>query len=264
MLYFQTVRTARFSFTLQELSLADSRALLNIDPSYIEKARTEFLKRALKEFHWHSGNEHLTLEDLTIQERMFIESTYLSSVSDYPDFLVSNGKYTDYLIVEKQFNQPFYELGVTGRDPDKWHIRQMTGLMIEAVEQRVLARDASQRIDWILYAMAAQMYQNEPAFDPKVDFTAYGDWLDNRVEVLQSLPASEFVLLLDFFFEGLEKLEHLFKINFDSEGVQVISETTMVNEEGEEVEVLPARFHPFTKVDVITQKLLGKYHQDNE
>lgn len=263
MLNFQQVRTARFTFTLAELTLGQIRALYDIHPHYLEKQRSHFIKAVLKEFHWHKGYEQNSLEDLTAQERLFIEGCYLSSVSDNPNFAISNGHYVDYLLVEKQFKQPNLKLGSIPNDEDIWFIQPLTGAMLEIIEERILAKQNYERLDWILYAMAAQLSrENETVPEIKADPLAYGDWLDERVERLMLLPESAVIHLIGLFFSGQEQLTHLFAINFDEGGVHITSSQTTTNEEGEEAPVLPARFRPYTKISVITQKLLGKFNED--
>lgn len=265
MITFQTVRTARFSFTLRELSIGQIRALYNIPPEFLEKQRSAFLKYALAEFQFNKGYEDLTLDDLTVQERLFIEATYLSSVSDNPDFSLANGKYTDFLLIEQQFKKPFVELGNIPSDDDIWFMRPLTGLMLESIEERALVAEKPDRLNFILYAMATQLYRKtEELPDIHTDFVKFGDWLDERVEKLKALPESAFIALLLMFFKGQEELTHLFAINFDDSGVSITSTAKTMNEQGEEVAVLPARFRSSAKFTVITQRLFGKYREDDE
>ncbi|MGX2973738.1 hypothetical protein ACWIUH_01455 [Ursidibacter arcticus] len=266
MLHFQTVRTARFTFTLKELTNADSRTLLNIPPEYTEKLRSEFIKRALKELNWHKGWEDNTLDDLTVQERLMIESTYLATVSDTPDFLVGNGNYSDYIQFEKQYKHAEITLGNIPDDEDIWLMRPLTGLMCEAVENTLLAKEKVERFDWILWAMAAQLYRKQDELpDPKADYAQFNMWLEERAIRLSNLPASAFNALLTFYFQGLEQLEHLFKINFDEDGINVFPLTKhKQNEEGEEYVLIPARFHPYSKIDDFTKKLFGKFAESSE
>lgn len=128
-----------------------------------------------------------------------------------------------------------------------------------------LTQDVSERriAHIVLYAMAAQLSrENETVPEIKADPLAYGDWLDERVERLMLLPESSVIHLIGLFFSGQEQLTHLFAINFDEGGVHITSSQTTTNEEGEEALVLPARFRPYTKISVITQKLLGKFNED--
>lgn len=262
MITFQTVRTARFSFTLQELNLGAIRNLYDIPVAFLEKQRSTFLKYALKELQWHKGYEQNTLEDLTLQERLFIEACYLASTGDVADFPLANGHYSDFLQVEKQFKHKSIELGSIPNDDDVWHIQPLTGLMLESLEERVLGREKTERVDWILYAMAAQLFRkNEELPDPKGDFNAYGDWLDERVGKLSNLPETALIALIGLFFSGQEELAHFFSVNFDKHGVYVTSQNSIIME-GEEVAVLPARFRPSAKFSAVTQKLLGKFEED--
>lgn len=281
MLDFQLVRTARFSFQLQELSLADTRALLNISPQFSEKMRTEFLNRALTTLEWHRGYEQCQLADLTVQERLFIEASYLSQVADEANFALGDGRYTDYLQVDKQFKQAEIQLGAIPGDDDQWRIKPLTGLAIEAIEERVLALDNPERIDWICFAMSAQLYrENEQCPDEQADFIAYGDWLEARAARMSALPESAFFALISLYFEGLEKLTHFFAINFDDDGIVLMpakpkdeqadeqsseqsskqpnKQDAQAVEKGGKVATLPARFHPFAKIAPTTKAILGK------
>lgn len=267
MLYFQPIRTSRFTFTLQELSIADIRLLLNISPNQIEKARGIFLKSAMKEIQWHQGYENNTLSDLTLQERLFIEASYIAVASEQGDFDIGNGTYLDFLIIEKQYKQEYQKikLGSIKEDEDIWFIQPMTALMLETIEERVLNQENVERIDWILYAMAAQLFrEKEKQPDLKQDITSYGDWLDERVKTLSQLPESAFVDLLGLYFSGLEQGCHLFKTNFDAKGVLLMPRNPTRIDKGEEVELLPARFRASSLVSFYTQNLLGKFKQDDE
>ena len=159
MLHFLPVRTARFTFELQELTLGQIRSLYNIPPQFIEKQRTFFLKSALKELKWNKGYENNTIDDLTIQERLFIEAQYLSATSQEPDFELGNANYSSYLLFDTQFSKDNIELGLIEPDTDKsdvWFMRNLSGLQIELIEQRIFTSENPQRIDWILYAMACK------------------------------------------------------------------------------------------------------------
>lgn len=268
MLFFQPIRTARFTVQLQELTNADSRALLNISPEYIEQGRTDFLRRAIKHIQWHKGYEQNTLDDLTVQERLMIEASYLSVVSDYPDFALGNGAYTDYLRFEKNYRHSEIELGLIPgdeKDEDIWFIKPLTGLEIEVIEERLLQKKELFRIDWITAAMAAQLYRKqEERPDPKADIVQYGDWLEERAEKMTLLPASAFNALFALFIQGSEQISHLFTVNFDDEGLLVFPKVeTKVNEKGEEYVLIPARFHPHSKIDEVTKRLFGKFGQDS-
>lgn len=256
MIDFQLIRTARFAFRLQELTLADCRALLNIAPNLSEKARSEFLRRAIAEFHWAKGYENLALGDLTAQERLFIEACYLSQVSEMSDFELGNGRYTDFLQVEKQYAKSRVELGAIDGDEDNWALIPLTGLMLEAMEERLANLDKCERIDWILFAMAATLTRDKDKLpDINADFIAYGDALEARANAFAQLPSSAFVQLLTLFFQGMAQLTHFFTLNFDSDGVYLLPiEGKTVK--GEEALVLPARFRANAVIDVITQNLL--------
>lgn len=268
MLFFQPIRTARFTVQLQELTNADSRSLLNIPSQYIEQGRSDFLRRAIKNIQWHKGYEQNTLEDLTVQERLMIEASYLSVVSDDPDFVLGNGTYTDYLQFEKNYRYAEVELGLIPGDEkeeDIWFIKPLTGLEIEVIEERLLQKENVSRVDWITMAMAAQLFrQQEERPDPKADIVQYGDWLEERAEKMTLLPASAFNALFALFIQGSERIAHLFAVNFDDEGVLVFPKVeTKADEKGEEYVLIPARFHPHSKIDEITKRLFGKSEQDS-
>lgn len=263
MLHFQTVRTARFSFKLQELSLGNIKALYDIHPRYLERARSAFLRYALAEFQWNKGFEQYTLDDLTAQERLFIEACYLSSVSDEADFRIANGRYTDYLQVEKQYRHAQIELGRIPDDEDDWFMQPLTGLMLESIEERVFAKAQVERIDVVVYAMAAQLFRKgEELPDIKADFVKFGDWLDERVEKFYALPESAFIALISMFFSGQEQLTHLFAINFDEDGIHITANKAAQDKQGGMEALLPCRFRFAAKFTAITQKLFGKSEQD--
>lgn len=263
MLYFQSVRTARFTFTLQELTFEAVRHLLNIPPQRAEKSRSAFIRYAVKELQWHKGYENLTFDDLTIQERLFIEATYLSEVSDQNNFSLGNGNYTDYLLYQQQYHHSSFELGSIPNDDDVWSIKPLTSLESEIIEERVLSLDEYERIDWILFAMAVQLYRKgEETPELKSDPLAYGDWLEERVMRLSRLPESAMLHLIQMYFSGLSQLAHLFDVNMDGYGFIVLPvNKTKLNEEGEEIALFPARFRPTSKLSPLSQELFGKHHE---
>lgn len=265
MLDFKPLRLARFEFQLQELTLNQVRSLYNIHPDFLEKQRTFFIKSAIKDIRWNKGLEHLTIDDLTVQERLLIEGSYLSAISDDMNFELGEGHYYDYMKFEKQYKLNNAELGLLTGDTeehDKWFIRNITGLQAEIVEERVLAKDKPERTDWILYSMAVQMYRTkdidgslntEKEPDIKENPLAYGDYLDRKVERLSSLPESVAIELVDMFFIGLNKLHHFFQYSFDDNGIFVLNEKT------DEVAVCGARFCPRTLIHSDTLKIFGKH-----
>lgn len=266
MIYFQPVRTARFTFTLQELTIGNVQELLNIPPHLLESSRSAFLRHAIKELVWHQGYEGYTLEHLTVQERLFIEATYLSSVSDLPDFSAGNGHYTDYLQVEKQYKFSEIEIGKIPDDDDIWFIRPLTGAMLEVIEDRLFMQEKSTRADWFFYVMGAQLFRKEEEnISPYLNPINYGDWLESRVERLKDLPEGVFsVLLMMFIYQGMNKLSHLFDINFDHRGVIIQPHKKTANIKGAEVELLPARFRSTDTISTPAKQLFGKFEQDGE
>ncbi|AZI14503.1 hypothetical protein ACU6T4_05790 [Avibacterium paragallinarum] len=266
MIYFQPVRTARFTFTLQELTIADIQELLNIPTHLLETTRSAFLRFAIKELTWHKGYSELSIDHLTAQERIFIEATYLSSVSDVPDFNVGNGHYTNYLQVEKQYKLDQVEIGQIPDDEDLWFIQPLTGAMLDVIEERLFMADKTpNRADWFLYTMAAQFFRKEEeVVSPYLNAINYGDWLESRVERLRRLPESAFCsLLMMFIYKGMKSITHLFDINLDNQGVIIQpSYPIATNKKGEEVELLPARFRSTDSISDPAKQLFGKFDQD--
>ena len=264
MLYFQPVRTARFTFTLQELTIGNVQELLNIPPRLLESARSAFLRNAIKDITWHQGYEDCTLEHLTAQERLFIEASYLSSVSDEPDFSIGNAHYTDYLQVEKQYKLSAFEIGNIPNDEDVWFIQPLTGAMLETIEDRLFAQENVTRADWFFYAMAAQLFRKEEEIvSPYLNAVNYGDWLDERVDKLKHLPESAFSALLSMFiYQGMNGIDHLFNINFDEQGLLVMPHST--HPKGVEVTALPARFRSTNAISAPAKQLFGKFEPNDE
>lgn len=267
MLYFQPTRTARFTFELQELNLKAIRTLLNIAPHLLEKQRNFFLKNAIKSIEWHKGYEQNTLNDLTIQERLFMEGMYIATLSENMDFELGNGHFSNFLDTTNQFKHQSVELGLSSTDTDdkdKWEMKPLTAIEMELMEERIFATaQPPERIDWILFSIAASMYQQEDkSFASKPNASdypvEYGDWLENRVKILTTeIPESELLELINLFFTGLDALSHLFKINFDDFGTTILPH--YLHEEGEGVNLLPARFPYSATIDPLTRSVLGKY-----
>lgn len=257
MITFTSIRTTRFTFTLQELSLGDARFLIEIQNN--EQQRGEFLKRAIKSIHWNKEQEKaFNLGELTVQERLYIECMYLSSTSDTPNFIVSNGKLSDFLMSLKQFNPDMNEASVGEIDGQEWFIRPLTGAMLEIIEDILFQKDKCERIDWIIASMASQFFKKkneiEPV-DPYLSPVEYEEYIKNMIDVFNSLPESAFAEFLSVFFTiGLPKITHFFNINFDDKGVICMP----AEEEKEGLELNPARFLSVSAISSITLQILGR------
>lgn len=261
MISFQPSRTARFTVELQELTLGNVRILLDIHHMFHEKQRSHLLKNAIKTLTWHKGWEHCDFDDLTVQERLFIESLYISAISDEPNFSLGNGKLTDFLKVQEQFIHKDVQIGLLSDDTDTedmWFIKPLTGLCAEIIEQRILAKNNPQRADWVIMAMAAQLFRKgkdtaEP--DPKANPVGYGDYLEERAKTIENMPERAAMELVTLYFAGLERLQHFFALNFDEEGAVVCGEIT---DKGGEIVQSRARFRLSTCISILSERFFAR------
>lgn len=258
MLYFQNVRTSRFSFTLQELTIADTRNLLNIPPHLFEKTRGEFLKRAIKEIHWNENYSlKVDLGDLTVQERIFIESIYIGQSSNTPDFLVGEKlKLSDYLNYEKQYQPEFNRLFLGEAGGDKWFIKPLTGRDIEIIEALIFSKaDKPTRLDWFIYAMSAcLLLENE---EEVTDASEIERRIEHKYSTFNNYQESEFLVLFSLFTQAIDnKNNHLFNINFDEEGIICLS----LPREGA---TTAGRFCSLSAINEVTKRLVGKFKNDH-
>lgn len=256
MIFIPPLRTKRFTVNLRELTLGQSIALLSIPPEKAQAECSKFLSFAIEKVEGAVQNP----EFWTVEERTFAVCQYLAVTNPKePDFPIGEGHFSDYLDGSADFSLPKAPvflgeqkvLGDAENDSDRWYIRPFIGKYANAVERlQGTIKDASNealrpRLHWILGAMASMLVleakqgnpPNEPpdtATDSEID-----EFLVKRMSAFSRYPTSEFVRLFALFYQGREKLFHLFKMDFSDQGIVFLP----INEQKEADGTLPpARF----------------------
>lgn len=241
MIGFSEIRTKRFSFKLKELTVRQSRDLCNKNNVFIEKMRSDFLGYVVENLKWNDEYKalNLDLEDLTISERLLIESQYLLATSADGDFLIGDYKYSDYLFFDKQYNHDFTVFTINNLE---YIQKQITGKMILEVEEFIYSNiDKPTRFDWWLALIGISVSLKNDEKEKE---------LKEKVKELESLTEVEFLKIFDCFLQALDKLEHLFKLSVDDKGVVVLPK---IDDEG--VELYPARFCSITAVNRLISRI---------
>jgi hypothetical protein len=239
-------KTSRLTVRLKEMSIGSAMALLNREKGFIERDKSLFIEKVTESLIWHQTGEVATPQQLTVQERIFIEGQYLSMVGEHPNFAIGHLKYADFF-TGQQHEADTVNLGHCAGDD--WAMCQITGDMAEGVEAEIVMGAARpiERFTWILGFMAASLYRPDKEQPPtEHSYTqnpkAYGEWLEARMQVFEGLPESTFLELFAAFIEGLDQLAHLFNIGFDDHGIVFLSKATESEREAGNSNPIPARF----------------------
>lgn len=239
MIHFPPLRMQRLTVHLKELSIGESIAIAAMPPQFEQAECTAFLRAVIEHVE---GPEDPA--DWTVQERLFAVCHYMAAVApDGPDFSLGEGHYSDYLNVSEEVSFDAAGVPVGEVCGDAWRIRHLTGRMVETVErlQGEMKNAAGEAVPpffhWTLGCMAAQLVREGETFGPE-GMTAgeYDKALLERMNVFMHYPESDFMALLQCFYEAREKLKHLFDIEFSHEGIVVLPT------EGAAANLPPAKF----------------------
>lgn len=219
---FSALRTKRLTLQLGELTIGQSIELAGMNPKNNEAIATSFLRMAMKSV---TGEQDPL--NWTVQERMFAVAHYLSSaLDDGPNFSLGDAKYADYLDGATD-NSDKNNLPIGEVEGDSWHIRHLTGAMVESIErlqglvERTPGKGLEGRSHWMTGVMAAQMYVSGDEYCPEVSDgeAAMDEWLARRMQILINFPAGGFGSLLYAFHAGRDQLNHLFNVGYDGDGL---------------------------------------------
>lgn len=255
MIHFPLLRTRRLTVQLRELSIGESIAIAAMPPHLEEAEYTAFLRAAVQ-----SAQGVEDPADWTVQERMLAVCHYLAATAeDGPDFALGAGRYSDYLDGETDIQPNVQQVEVGELAGDTWHIRHLTGRMAESIErmagevQDASGNPLSSRLHWILGGMAAQLVRAGESV-PGADMPegAFDEHLVARMRVMGSFPESDFSALMRLYFEGREKLRHLFRIEFSKDGIVAMPKG------GAAANLPPARFPVRSCLSRIALELVGK------
>jgi len=258
MVHFPLLRTRRLTVQLRELTIGESIAIASMPPHLPEAECTAFLRAAI-----HSAQGVEDTADWTVQERMLAVCHYLAATAeDGPDFSLGEGHYSDYLdgAIDIQPQTPQIEVGELSGDV--WHMRHLTGRMAESIErmagevQDAVGQPLAGRLHWLLGGMAAQMVRtSETVPDANVAEGAFDEWLVARMRVMSAFSESDFAALMSLYFEGREKLRHLFRIEFSKDGIVAMPKG------GAAANLPPARFPVRAALSRLALELVGKPDQ---
>lgn len=255
MIHFPMLRTRRFTVQLRELTIGQSMALTKL-PAHLEQAEiTAFLGYAVESVDGVSIDN----STWTVQERTLALCHYLAATNpDNPDFVVGNGRYSDYFDGKADGNgkRPV-EVGIVGGD--SWVLYDLTGRDAEIIEslQGELKDDAEEVIEgrafWLLGAMAAQLRRKDEGKKTELSSGEYEQFILERMKVFAAYPESEFTSLLMLFMEARDQLVHFFDIDFSDNGI-----VCLPMEAAAEKNLPPARFPVSACLAEGTLRILGK------
>lgn len=210
MIHIPKLSTRRLAVQLKEISIGDSIKLASM-PGHLEQARiTAFLQSAIQTVERGEANPLVW----TVQERTLGVTNYLASIlPDGPDFALGDTRYSDYLNAAVDYASPIAALGEACGDT--WDIRHLTGHAAETIEGLASEFAWPGRQFWPIGMMAAQL--TRAGEDAPALFT--DRWLLDRIQVFSAFPESDFLLLLDLFMAGRDKLKHLFDVQYDDQGL---------------------------------------------
>lgn len=254
MIQFNPLRTKRLSVNLRELSIDDAEALCMM-PEQLEQASvTAMLERAVVNDGRPLPGQVTDPRMWSVQERTFVMTHYMAHTTEdgNPNFAVGSGRFSDYFINGTDYVEEI-DLGLI--DGDRLLMRPLLGFQAEAIERLVLSKRLKpNRLSWWAAAMACQMRRAEEEPVGGMSDADYAEWLAVRANEFRALPESEFVLLLNAFLAGTERLAHFFNIAFGDASIFVVPHA----EEGKEAPVLPpARFPLHAAFSDFTLQILG-------
>lgn len=256
MIYFPILRMRRLTVQLRELSIGESIKIASIPVHLEEAAITAMLRCAVESV---SGKD--IIEDpahWTVQERIMVVCHYLASISDgEPDFTIGSGRYSDYLDGGKDAAVMESSIVVGDVGGDIWHIRHLTGAMAESIERLSGEVDSvAGKLHWLLGGMAAQLtIEGENSPSPIDGEGKFDQFLVDRMKVMAGYPESDFNSLLGLYFDGREKLQHLFHIEFSENGIVSLPKG------GEVSNLPPARFPVSTCLSRVVLNLVRVTHE---
>lgn len=251
MIQFPPLRTKRLNVNLKELSIGAAIKLCQLPSDMIEVGTSEFLRSVVTEPERERPgqvNDHLLW---TVQERSAVVAHYLSATSESPDFEIGDGKYTDYLMMDRDSCDP---LPLGDLEGDNWILYPLLGAHAESIERLIRSGDLEDgRTGWWFGGMAAQLWRdNESPVDP-LDEYELDQSIKSRAAILSDFPERSAISLLSMYLQGIEKQSHIFRMTFTDEGIAFA-----VNPESEAADLPPARFPFSATLSEFTQTVFGK------
>lgn len=255
MIVISPVRTKRINATLNELSLRSAIYLCKLSPDQHEHGTSKLLESVVAAVPAPLPAQVVDPKLWTVQERAFVAAHYMAHVIEGgPDFAIGrNGKYSDYLLSGEDACPESIELGIVGGQC--WFMRPLLGGFAESVERLILRDELpNDREGWLIGAMACQLFNDDkPAFSlvGAMD-SAVDDYVTESALALMAMPESDAISLLELFMDGMEKLDHIFRLQIGDDGVRFLPVSMEVPD------LLPARFPFSSAVRRETQLTFGE------
>ncbi|MFM0058497.1 hypothetical protein PQR64_23025 [Paraburkholderia phytofirmans] len=238
MIEFRPLRTKRLALTLQEIAIGDAISLAKIPPSMYEAQTTRFLSSVIRVAEAATPAHITDPRAMTVQERGFAVAHYMAHVAESaPDFMIGDGRFSNYLVGQQQHVVPTFAAGNVGGDV--WSLVPLVGAAAEAIEElHGDLQGIEGEYHWMLGCMASQLRKKDDVAPDPVTDTAYGDWLRERMLVLSRYPESDFVQMLVMYRNAVRATRHFFNVDINDDGIVFLEEV-----EKEAVAKLPpARF----------------------
>lgn len=249
MIQIPDVKTARFSATMSELSILNSIKLASIPDALMEASHAHLIGAAIQKI------KGVDINDLTVQERIFLVSHYIAAMQDNPDFEIGDGKYTDYLYFDRQYSKDIVEVGAL--EGDDWSVGHLYAVAADAIERLQGEIDGLEGVaHWQVGRMAAQLIANGDALDHANP--NYEKELLERMKIFANFPESAFVGCQVLLQIGCDQLSHLVEIAVDNSGIVVMPRVDLEQGERGAKELPYARFPAIASITELAQRLCGK------
>jgi hypothetical protein len=243
-MHIPALRTTRFTLTLRELTIGEALSLAAMPTGAHEASITALLRAATADAKGLADPELWT-----VQERLLATCQYLAAVADDgPDFAVGPGRYSDYLMAERDYPCDTVDAAEVGGD--HWRVGHLLGAHAGAIERTAGEIPVlNPRAHWLIGRMAAQLHcDSAPALDTEGDTDAA---LVARMRVLCDYPESVFVRLQVAFWAALPALDHLFLIDADDTGMIALPKEAAAT-------LPPVRFPARTGITSVAEQLGGQ------
>jgi hypothetical protein len=221
MIAIDVLRTARLEVRMSELPIGDEVELCYLPDGSYEKNLSEFLRRAIKSAEAVSERHITDPRAWSVGERYLALAHYNRAVrEDGPNYQVTEStKLGDYLIRDRDPQEPV----TFEANDDTWTFTPATGAALEALEELRFSCATTGLALWLFGLMAIQLSRpGEERPDPIGDGEDYSKWLDQRITIMRSLPASDAEVLYREHAAAQEQAAQFFRVWCDSEGVIVM------------------------------------------
>lgn len=247
-IYFPVLRTKRVTINLRELTIGESLRLAAMPPDFPEAACTAFLRAAVEDAKGVVDPAQWTVAERTLAVCQYMAAT----LEDGPDFSLGNGRYSDYLMGERDVTSDVVPVGEVGGD--QWFARHLTGGMAEAIERLQGEVDGiSGRLHWLYGAMAAQLVMAEEiAPVPESGEGEFEAWLLDRMKTLLAYPDSDAEVMVGLFLGARDELQHLFFVDYTHDGIVIMPKG------GAASNLPPARFPAYSCLSKFAREMVGK------